>query len=407
MEKKLKILILAGGYDQIALIQEFKNRGYYTILIDYYPNPPAKKYADKHYQESTLDIEAVKRIAKKEDINLITTACTDQALLTVAKISEDLKIPCYISYDKALKVTNKMYMKELMNRSGIPTARHIEISDITGLDLNDFNFPLVIKPADCNSSKGVIKVNSHDEVSKVVEYALSISRSKTAIIEEFIEGIEISVDVFITNGKADILLITESDKIRNTNGFTITKSNFPATISGSNLNCIESIIQSICNSFDLKDGPLLVQMLISNESIYVIEFSARMGGGTKYKLIEIVTGFNIMKAYVDLITGIKPKVQHKKQYNYARLNYCYGQKGNFNKLVGFDELMDKGILHDYFKYKTESSYVDKAETSSDRIAGYLITANTLEELNSKEEIANANLKIMSDIDIDIMRHDLI
>ena len=59
------------GYDQIALIQEFNNRGYHTILIDYYPNPPAKNYADFHYQASTLDIDAVKRIAIEEDVDLV------------------------------------------------------------------------------------------------------------------------------------------------------------------------------------------------------------------------------------------------------------------------------------------------------------------------------------------------
>jgi phosphoribosylamine-glycine ligase len=407
MDNNLKVLILAGGYDQIALIQEFKNRGYYTILIDYYPNPPAKNYADFHYQASTLDIDAVKRIAIEEDVDLITTACTDQALLTVSKVSEEIKLPCYISHDKALKVTNKMYMKKIMKDTGIPTANHIEVSNASEVSFSNFKFPLVIKPADCNSSKGVFKVHSHEEALKVIEYALSISRSHTAIVEDFIEGIEVSVDAFISRGKADILLITESEKIKNTNGFTIIKSKYPVRISSAITNQIESIVQSICNSFNLIEGPLLVQMLIYKDKIYVIEFSARMGGGSKYKLIEVLTGFNIMKAYVDLVTGTEPTIEHAMKYNFAHLNYCYVSEGVFNKIVGIDELMNRDIISEFFKYKMEGTFIEKAETSSDRVAGYLITANTMEELISKEKIANSNLKILSDDDVDIMRHDLI
>lgn len=103
----MKILVLAGGFDQIALINELKNRNHDVILADYFPNPPAKKYAHKHYQVSTLDEDAIFNLAKKENVDLLTTACTDQALLTVAKVSEKLNLPCYISYETALNVTNK------------------------------------------------------------------------------------------------------------------------------------------------------------------------------------------------------------------------------------------------------------------------------------------------------------
>ena len=405
----MKVIVLAGGYDQIALIEEFRRKNYETILVDYYKNPPARKYADRHYQISTLDIEAVKKIAIKEKADLITTACTDQALLSVAQISRELDLPCYISYYQALNVTNKMYMKREMSKAGIPTAKHIVVSDINEVDLSSLEFPIVVKPSDCNSSKGVKKIISpqEDNYLTIIEDAIKLSRTKTAIIEEYIEGYEISIDAFVSEGKAKVLLITKSEKIKNTNGFTITQSKYPVNISSKLKKRIDSIVQSISKKFHIINGPLLVQMIISNDNPYVIEFSARMGGGTKYKLIEVLTGFNVMKAYVELVTNEKPLVSLKKQFNYAHLNYCYATDGVFSKLYGFEELKRKGIIYDYFKYKTEGSVINKAETSSDRIAGYLITANTFEELVRKEQIANHSIKILSDTGEDIMRHDLL
>lgn len=402
-----KSVVLAGGFDQIALIKELKKRGYFIILIDYYMNPPAKEHADVHYQVSTLDVEKIKKIAIEENVDLITTACTDQALLSVAKISEELKLPCYISYEKALNVTNKMYMKNLMNEYEIPTAKHKVLSSINDVNFEDLNFPIVVKPCDCNSSKGVKKIYSGEDGIKSINEALSISSIKAAIVEEFIEGNEISVDAFVTQGKANIMLITQSNKIKNSNGFTITQSKYPVVLSGQNIQKIKNIVQIICNSFGLENSPLLVQMLVSNNNLFVIEFSARMGGGTKYKLIEVLTGVNIMKSYVDLITGEVPIIKCENKLKYAHLNYCYTFNGIFKMLIGFEELKRQKIIIDYFKYKNEGSLIDKSETSSDRVAGYLIIGDTYEELIKKEEIANNTLRILSIQDKDIMRHDLV
>ena len=90
----MKILVLAGGSDQAALIDELHRQGQNeVILVDYFENPPAKPHCDRHIVASTLDVDAVRRIAVEEKVDLITTACTDQALLTVARLSEELGLP--------------------------------------------------------------------------------------------------------------------------------------------------------------------------------------------------------------------------------------------------------------------------------------------------------------------------
>ena len=126
----MKILVLAGGFDQIALIKELKKRGHSVVLVDYFENPPAKQFADKHIVASTLDMDRVEQIAISESVDLICTACTDQALLTVACVSEKLSLPCYLSYQTALNVTNKSYMKDVFMKHGIPTSKYTILSNV-------------------------------------------------------------------------------------------------------------------------------------------------------------------------------------------------------------------------------------------------------------------------------------
>ena len=210
----MKILVLAGGADQIALIKELKSRGHVVILVDYFDNPPAKSYADKHIVASTLDVDAVYDIAVKEHVDLVCTACTDQALLTVAFISEKLGLPCYLSYQTGLNVTNKAYMKRVLCENKIPTAKYVVTGKADLSAIEGFRFPLVVKPVDCNSSKGVKKVATEKDLIIALNEAICYSRTKTAIIEEYKSGIEISADYYIERGKAKYLSAMRTSIIR-------------------------------------------------------------------------------------------------------------------------------------------------------------------------------------------------
>ena len=373
----MKILVLAGGSDQAALIDELHRQGQNeVILVDYFENPPAKPHCDRHIVASTLDVDAVRRIAVEEKVDLITTACTDQALLTVARLSEELGLPCYISYATALNVTNKSYMKRVMAEHGIPTARFRIAGGPEEAALGDLDYPLVVKPADCNSSKGVRRAETREEAEKALAQALELSRTHTAIAE----------------------------KRRNVSSFTITQSRYPA-VGTEERDSITAIGQRIADAFGLTDTPLLVQMIRNAEGLWVIEFSARMGGGTKYRIIELLSGVNIMRKYVELVLGGRPAVDPHPFEGSLRMNYVYCNPGTMAGLGGFEELKADGTIADYVAYKNAGATFEHSETSSDRAAGYLVTGATEEEVLAKQERANSLLRVTDPEGNDIMRHD--
>lgn len=402
----MKILVLAGGSDQIALINELKRRGHEIVLVDYFENPPAKQFADKHIVASTLDTDRVKEIALNENVELICTACTDQALLTVSKVSESLGLPCYISYKTGLNVTNKSYMKKVLMENGIPTSKFIILDSIDLYAIKDFQYPLVVKPVDCNSSKGVKRIDSSEELVESLENAIYLSRTKTAIIEEFKIGEEISVDFYIENGIAKYLCATNSFKIPNRKSFTILGSAYPAVDEKQKEKLIK-IANDIASAFDLDNCPLLIQLITNGDEINVIEFSARMGGGSKYKLIEVLSGVNIMSKYVDRILGKYPTVEPSKQVNYCKMIYTYCYPGTIHHIEGLEKLLKKKIIKDYFIYKTNGMTITHSETSGDRPLGYLVTAETPDELNSKIKEVDSLLKIIDNEGRDILIHDLV
>ncbi len=404
----MKALVLAGGFPQIALIKELKKREITVILADYYENPVAKPYADKFYRASTLDIEAITQIAVNERVDFLITACTDQALLTVARVSEELGLPCYIDYKTALNVTNKSYMKDVFEKNNIPSAKHVVMAELDESKIQGMKYPLIVKPVDCNSSKGVKKVTNISELKKAFADAVNFSRTDTAIVEEFIQGEELSADIYVENGVAKLLSVSTLDKIPDNDKFVIFRGFYSYEKTERVRLVVEKIAQQIADAFGLKDSPMLIQMIYDGENAFVLEFSARTGGGVKYLLIKRASGFDVISAVVDLTLNKKPTViQAKPENSFIANEFIYCKPGIFERLDGFEELKNEKIISDYYLFKWKGAKFDTIENSGDRIAGFTIQADTLEEIREKHSIAVSKMAVLDEKGNDIMRKDLL
>ena len=403
-----KALVLAGGIPQIELIKELQRRGYYTILADYYENPVAKPYADKFYQESTLDLEMIEKIARDEQVEFIITVCTDQAINTMAYVSEKLGLPCYIDYETALNVTNKEYMKKVFVANGISTAKHISVKEFNESLFEGMTYPLIVKPADCNSSKGVRKVTDIDELKTAVLAALEFSRTDTAIVEEFITGEEISIDVYVEDGVVHILNISNNDKIKDDEKFVIFRGRYPANNLDKVRDKIQKTVQQMADAFGLKNTPMLIQMINTGENVYVLEFSARTGGGVKYVMIEHSSSFNVINAVIDLTEGKKPHISEvKPKKKYFANEYVYCKDGVFDHLEGFEELKQEGVIVDYYLNKWKGAEMKGVASSGDRICGFSIAADSEGELEKLHNTVAKRVKVIDENGEDMMRHDLL
>ena len=302
----MKALVLCGGIPQAALIQELKKRAIHTILADINPNVIAKPYADDFFPVSVLDVEAIRNLAKAERVDFILTACADQVLLIQAQVSEELGLPCYIDYNTAKNVSSKELMKEILVENGIPTSKYIVMSVFDEERIKELEYPLIVKPVDSYSSRGVKKVWNIKELKSALERATEISRTHTAIVEEYVEGDELTVDVYIEEGKAHVLCISNIDKIPGNDQFVICRTRYPAEVTDEIKRRIEILSNRIAEAFRLRNSPMLIQLITDGAKISVVELCARTGGGDKFRLIKQVSRFDVIKAVVDLTLGEKP-----------------------------------------------------------------------------------------------------
>lgn len=404
MDSAKKALVLAGGLPQIRLMHELSSRGYEVLLADYSDHPIAEPYADRFFRESTLDLNAIRRIATDESVELVTTCCTDQALNTVAQISSELGLPCYIDAETGLSVTNKTLMKRIFRISGVPTANFAIVGD--GEGVSNVAYPCVVKPADCNSSKGVIRANSPDERNAAIEVARSLSRTGSALIEEYLEGPEFSVDAFVCNGRADVLCISRSDKIPNEKAFVIQRSVYERSEFERLRSRVEQIVQDIADAFNLINCPMLVQLIENNGELIVLEFSARTGGCTKFWMIEQACGIDVIREMLDATLGEALDIQPKRRCEVVVDEFIYCHEGTFGSLSGFVECKRDGLIKEFHELHASGAILGPPNTSGDRAAAMTIVASSLAEYRSKHQKIGCRIGVRNTFGEDIMRHDL-
>ena len=405
----MKALVIAGGLPQITLIDELKERGIETILIDGGAAPIARDHADRFYRTDIFDTEAVKQIAQKEQVDFAITVCADQVLLVVAQVAEELGLPWYIDYATARLVSDKELMKKMFADNGIPTSRYAVMKDLEPEKIRDLHYPLIVKPVDAYSSKGVKKVQDADELKDAFDNAKSISRSGSVIVEEFFEGEEISVDLFVSDGKAKVLCISNSDKVKDDDHFAIYRGLFPAHVPETIREEITRVSQRIADAFQIRNAPMLVQMLTDGQKVTVLEFCARTGGAMKWLLIRRASGVDVIKAVIDLTMGIKPDITIREpETKYIVNEFIYCKAGVYDHLEGFEEQLQKGNITDYRVLKGKGwKFSGSVTCSTDRICGITVQADTTEELRRKHGEFIGAVRVADAEGNDIMRHDLL
>ena len=404
----MKALVMAGGLPQIELIRQLKERNIETVLADGSATPLAKPYADKTVQVNIFDVEAIKELALQEKVDFLITCCADQVLLIVAQVSEMLSMPCYISYETAQNVSDKKYMKRIFWEHQIPTSHYVELAELDMDKISHLKYPLVVKPTDAYSSRGVRKAADLQALKTYFAEAKSISRAGTVIVEEFCAGEEISVDVYVEDGKAHILCVSNSEKIKDEDRFVIFRGKYPAKVTPEVMAQIRQVAQQIADAFGIKDSPMLIQMINSGTSVSVLEFCARTGGNMKYLLIQHVCGFDVIKAVIDLTLGLKPHVEIREpENNYIANDFVYCRNGVLDHLTGFDQMLKEGYITDYHQIRTPGFVVKGIASSSDRVAGFTVQADTVEEFNRKHAYAVEHMAVIDTEGNDIMRHDLL
>ena len=305
-----KILLLGGSSQQVIAIETAKRLGYYTILCDYLPDNPGQYFSNKFYQISTTDMEAILEIARKEQVSGILAYASDPAAPTAAYVAEQMKLPG--SPYKAVEILcNKDLFRRFLSEHGFYTPIAKGYTDIIAA-LHDIkkgviSLPLIVKPVDSSGSKGVSLIDSIENAEQKIKYAMSFSRNKRIIIEEYVEkyGYQIAGDGLSINGKL-VFRYFANDHFdqKCENPFVPISASFPYNMPKEIQDKIHNEIQRLLSLLDMGTTTYNFDMRIDKDyNVYLMEVAPRDGGNYIPDVIKKATGVDLVECSVKAAMG--------------------------------------------------------------------------------------------------------
>ena len=327
----------------------------------------AKNKADFFYPISILDKEAILEVCKNVAIDGITSIASDICMPVVAYIAEQMGLPNYNSTESALKSTNKALMRDAFKQKQVLSPQSITVNNFDLPSELQIDFPLIVKPTDRSGSRGVTLTNNIHELKEAISVALSESFEKQVVVEEYIEGREISVESISFNGIHYILAVT--DKI--TTGppyFVELEHHQPSSLSKEQLEKVRIATIQCLDALHIKYGASHAEFKIDKDNnVYVIEVGARMGGDfIGSHLVELTTDYDYMKAVIDIALNLEfCKPLYLKNIPSGVVFLC---QENINALAVFE---DPTTVNGLIEIKRTAHEIVSVNSSADR-SGYYI-----------------------------------
>ncbi len=321
---KEKIAVLGANEPLIPFYRQAKALGYEIIGIAIEKGAVCKKYCDKFYPVSFADKDDVVEVCRKENVDGIISFSLESALPTVAYVAK--KLGLVSNSEESIKLTQSKYaQRQALEKAGIPVPKYYLIENAEDLKKVQCRFPVIVKPVDSGGSQGICKTEKADDLLKSYKYAVEYSRTSKAIVEEFVDGREFSVEYISHQGKHYFLQIT--DKV--TSGaprFVEMQHHQPADIPESVWNRIREMVEGALTALKIENSASHTEIKWnSNDELFIIETGARMGGDyISSDLVRLSTGYDFVEGAIKLAVGkfeepTFPKPMHSGVFFYSKL----------------------------------------------------------------------------------------
>jgi len=384
---KKKILFLGGSPYQTPPIKYARQQGHYIITCDYLPDNPGHKLADEYHNVSTIDKDAVLELATRLKIDAVVAYGSDPAAPTCAYVAEKLNLPG--NPVKSVDIlTRKDLFREFLSKHNFNVPWHSSFSSYEEAEsyFKTISGPAMLKPVDGSGSKGVSKVSSIDQFLPAFNYALSFSRVKKVIIEQFIErkDMQIAGDGFVLNGKLVFRCFGKEHFDRVGNPFAPVGESFPLQLPEAVHTQMHNDIERLMQLLDMKGGALNFDMTIDkNDTIYFLEIAPRGGGNLISEIIRYSTGIDMAKYVVDCALGLD--CSDLRMYEKADFYSCYTlhsqQEGYFKDVIIHESI--RGNIVEELLFIKRGDFVKSFENLGSSLGELILRYDSAEEMIQK------------------------
>lgn len=379
-----KLMILGASILQLPAIKTAKRMGLEVIAVDM--NPRAMGFDVEGIRKeviSTVDTERILELAKRIQIDGVMTLASDMPIRSIAAVSKEMGL-VGVTEDTALKATNKVKMRDALAENNVPVPMYFRVSDrgefLTAVGkIRDAGFRCIVKPADNSGSRGVDLIENYgrEALARAYEYSKEYSRSGDLIVEEFMEGAEVSVETISENGICHVVQIT--DKLTTGAPYFVEMGHSePSILPKKVQEQIRQVAIAANRAIGIENGPSHTEIKVMKNGPKIVELGARLGGDNiTTHLVPLSTGVDMVECCIRIALGEKPDLKAKFSKGSA-IRYIKAPRGKIKRFEGVEKAQSLNgvkqisILHGVDEYSRE------IKCSTDRIGFVIAQADTPE-----------------------------
>lgn len=380
-----KIMILGASILQLPAIKKAKEMGLEVVVVDM--NPDAVGFQTEGIEKeiiSTIDIPEIVKAAKRHSIDGIMTLATDMPMRAVAAVAREMNL-IGISADTAVKATNKAEMRKALKKAGVPIPVFYKVStkeeylEAVG-KIKEAGYRCIIKPADNSGSRGINLLKDYDSetVEKAYNYSKESSRSGDLMVEEYMEGPEVSVETLSVNGVCHVIQIT--DKLTTDAPYFVEMGHSqPSGHTEEIKKQIAEVAIASNHAIGISNGPSHTEIKITKDGPKVVELGARLGGDniTTY-LTPLSTGVDMVESCIRIALGetadLEPKCHKASAIRYFRV-----EQGFIRDIRGLEEARKIPGVKQIYVVHGIGEKMNGIKSSGDRSGFVIAQADTAEE----------------------------
>jgi formate-dependent phosphoribosylglycinamide formyltransferase (GAR transformylase) len=293
---KKRILLIGSSFSAAPIFHVLSKKDFIVEVCGKAKTDPCHQYADtSHFIDYSNKDELISLI-EKEGFDYIVPSCNDYAYISATHAAAQFNYPGFDNVETMHILHNKQAFRRFTSTHQLKVPQYVEINEINVATALDIRLPVLVKPVDSFSGRGVTKVTDSAQVSIAIDLAISSSRGKQAIIEEFVEGDLFSHTAFIKDG--EIVFDTFVDEYCTVYPYQVNCSNHPSKLSGELKQIVRAEMTKLIQLLSVADGLLHTQFICNGADFWVIECMRRCPGDLYGQLITESIGLNYIECYI-------------------------------------------------------------------------------------------------------------
>lgn len=380
-----KIMIVGAGILQLPAIKKAKEMGLSVVAVDM--NTNAVGFQEKGIEcevISTIDIQGVLEAAKKHQIDGIMTLASDMPMRTVARVSKELGL-AGIDEQTALNTTNKVLMRQVLEENNVPIPVSYKASDQKEFfeavkRLREKGYRCIVKPADNSGSRGVtfLKDFGAEDLKRAYIYSRECSRAGDVVVEEYMEGAEVSVETLSIERMCHVIQIT--DKLTTEEPYFVEMGhNQPTRLEGKIRREVERVAKAANLALGITEGPSHTEIKITKDGPKIVEVGARLGGDNiTTHLVPLSTGVDMVECCIKIALGERPDII-KKFSKASAIRYMEAPKGIIKSVSGVKEASQMSYIRQINVVHGVGERSVEIRSSVDRVGFIISQADTVEQ----------------------------